>query len=181
MRIGLNLAAIIALATDAMAYHPFVGEHAEASAVDHGNGTISQRMTARHASFNKHADNIANNGEVFAHEEEGPISRMSHALFGKYESKFEQKVRDYQQKRQYSSKSKRLGAGANFATILNNADGFMWTGEIYMGKLSKMDVVYDTGSDWLTVEGKDCDTCEGNTYDIGPSVDSGIAKPVKEE
>ena len=45
-----------------------------------------------------------------------------------------------------------------------------------MGKLSKMDVVYDTGSDWLTVEGADCVPCEGNTYDVGPSVDSGIAK-----
>lgn len=50
-----------------------------------------------------------------------------------------------------------------------------------MGKLSKLDVVYDTGSDWLTVEGADCSQCEGNTYDIGPSVDSGIAKPVKAE
>jgi len=54
----------------------------------------------------------------------------------------------------------------------------MWTGEIYMGKLSKLDVVYDTGSDWLVVEGADCDNCEGNTYDIGPSLDSGIAEEV---
>ena len=51
----------------------------------------------------------------------------------------------------------------------------MWTGEIYMGKLSKMDVVYDTGSDWLVVEGSSCDTCEGNTYDIQPSLDTGEA------
>ena len=49
----------------------------------------------------------------------------------------------------------------------------MWTGEIYMGKLTKMDIVYDTGSDWLVVEGSDCTNCEGNTYDIGPSLDSG--------
>jgi len=52
----------------------------------------------------------------------------------------------------------------------------MWTGEIYMGKLSKMDVVYDTGSDWLVVEGAVCTNCQGNTYDIQPSLDSGIAK-----
>jgi len=57
----------------------------------------------------------------------------------------------------------------------------MWTGEIYMGKLSKMDVVYDTGSDWLTVEGADCENCEGNTYNIGPSIDSGIAAVVNDE
>ena len=49
----------------------------------------------------------------------------------------------------------------------------MWTGEIYMGKLTKMDVVYDTGSDWLVVEGSNCSNCEGNTYDIGPSIDTG--------
>ena len=48
----------------------------------------------------------------------------------------------------------------------------MWTGEIYMGMLTKMDIVYDTGSDWLVVEGSECTNCEGNTYDIGPSVDA---------
>ena len=183
MRIGLNFLPIVAslIASEAAAYHPFVGEHADASAVNHGNGTISSRLNAQKATFNKHADHISKNGEVFHHEEEGPISRMSHALFGKYESSFEKRVREYQESRKYSGKNKRLGAGANFATILNNADGFMWTGEIYMGKLSKMDVVYDTGSDWLTVEGADCTSCEGNTYDIGPSVDSGIAKKMKDE
>lgn len=122
MRIGLNLVAIVVnlLTSEAGAYHPFVGKHADASAVDHGNGTISQRMTARQATFNKHADHISKNGEVFKHEEEGPISRMSQALFGRYESEFEQRVRDYQSKRQSQHKNKRLGAGANFATILSN-------------------------------------------------------------
>lgn len=57
--------------------------------------------------------------------------------------------------------SKKLGqgTGVNFPTVLKNTNGWMWTGEIYMGKLSKMDVVYDTGSDWLTVEGAPCTTC----------------------
>lgn len=50
-----------------------------------------------------------------------------------------------------------------------------------MGKFSKMDVIYDTGSDWLVVEGANCETCEGNTYDIDPSIDSEIAKLVTEE
>ena len=44
-----------------------------------------------------------------------------------------------------------------------------------MGQLSKMDVIYDTGSDWLVIEGSDCSTCEGNTYNIGPSLDTGTA------
>lgn len=73
-----------------------------------------------------------------------------------------------------ASNKKRLGQ-LNFGTLLENEDGFMWTGELYMGKLSKMDVVYDTGSDWLVVEGADCDNCEGNKYNIEPSLDQGIA------
>ena len=27
-----------------------------------------------------------------------------------------------------------------------------------------MDVVFDTGSDWLAIEGSKCETCDGNTY-----------------
>jgi len=27
-----------------------------------------------------------------------------------------------------------------------------------------MDVIYDTGSDWLAVEGSTCTTCEGNKF-----------------
>lgn len=35
-----------------------------------------------------------------------------------------------------------------------------------------MDVVYDTGSDWLVVEGVSCSNCQGNTYDPSWSNDS---------
>ena len=44
-----------------------------------------------------------------------------------------------------------------------------------MGKYSLMDVVYDTGSDWLVVEGATCSNCEGNTYDISANIDQGKA------
>ena len=44
-----------------------------------------------------------------------------------------------------------------------------------MGGISKMDVVYDTGSDWLVVESGTCSNCEGNTYDISAAVESGQA------
>ena len=40
----------------------------------------------------------------------------------------------------------------------------MWTGPMYMGGNTYMDLVYDTGSDWLVVEGSDCSNCQGNTY-----------------
>ena len=45
----------------------------------------------------------------------------------------------------------------------------MWTGTIYMGRFTPMDVVFDTGSDWLVIESHLCDTCEGNTYDTTAS------------
>ena len=33
-------------------------------------------------------------------------------------------------------------------------------GETY----TPLDLVFDTGSDWLTVEAFDCEVCEGNTF-----------------
>ena len=36
-----------------------------------------------------------------------------------------------------------------------------------------VDVVYDTGSDWLAVEGSECKSCEGNTYDGTKGIKTG--------
>lgn len=38
-----------------------------------------------------------------------------------------------------------------------------------MGGVTELNVVYDTGSDWLVVESKTCDNCEGDTYDEAKS------------
>ena len=59
--------------------------------------------------------------------------------------------------------------GADITTGLVNTDGTMWTGPIYMGGNTLMDVVYDTGSDWLVIEGSDCGNCEGNKYNTADS------------
>ena len=48
-------------------------------------------------------------------------------------------------------------------------------GEAYTG----MDVVFDTGSDWLVVEGFGCSTCEGNTFNgdlSGTQVGSAVSE-----
>ena len=55
--------------------------------------------------------------------------------------------------------------GQQVTNELVNSDGSMWVGTIYMGGDIPMDVVYDTGSDWLVVEGYECSNCEGNVYD----------------
>ena len=46
-------------------------------------------------------------------------------------------------------------------------DGNMWTGLIYMGKWTPMNVVFDTGSDWLMVESYLCWNCEGRGNSTG--------------
>lgn len=45
----------------------------------------------------------------------------------------------------------------------------MWVGEVLMGaRFTAMNVVFDTGSDWLLVQGKSCASCKGNKYDSAP-------------
>jgi hypothetical protein len=42
----------------------------------------------------------------------------------------------------------------------------MYFGDIYVGSPAQlMKVVYDTGSDWLVIETKECKNCLSNKYD----------------
>jgi hypothetical protein len=51
------------------------------------------------------------------------------------------------------------------ATLVNSRD-IEYVIDIWMGKaFEKMVVVPDTGSSWLSIEGKDCSTCLGTKYD----------------
>ena len=168
-------AALAATLADASSrvQHPFLGEHANASAVHREDGTASMRLGAKPASYNKHRGYI--NGDGLFEPELGFMGRASEFLFGDYETDFQKKVRDITESKGKKI-NKKLGQANKFPSILKNEDGFIWTGEIYMGQLSKMDIVYDTGSDWLVVEGSTCENCEGNTYDIQPSLETGDAR-----
>ena len=43
-------------------------------------------------------------------------------------------------------------------------------GPLFFGtSMSEFDVVYDTGSDWIVVEGKSCTNCPGKNYDPATS------------
>jgi len=86
-----------------------------------------------------------------------------------FESAFENLLA---KKKHHENKHKRLGEGSIGAALESN-DGFVWTGTVYMGRFTPMDVVFDTGSDWLVIESHLCDTCEGNTYDTSESVITG--------
>jgi hypothetical protein len=47
----------------------------------------------------------------------------------------------------------------------------MFTGEIVMGESKKViDVVFDTGSDWLVIPDSDCISCKGQKYNSSESV-----------
>ena len=59
--------------------------------------------------------------------------------------------------------------GADLTQELVNTSGMMWTGPLYMGGTKMLDFVYDTGSDWLVVEGSNCSNCEGDTYNVADS------------
>ena len=66
----------------------------------------------------------------------------------------------------------RLGAG-HVRAVLDTIDGAMWTGPVYMARFTPMDVVFDTGSDWLVIEDNQCEECEGNTFNGNTGVRSG--------
>ena len=58
-------------------------------------------------------------------------------------------------------------------TQLDSVGGAMWTGQVLMGRFTPMDLVFDTGSDWLVVESNQCGNCEGNTFNTGMSTQVG--------
>jgi hypothetical protein len=139
------------------ANHPFVGKHADASAVHHENGSISMRLGAKKSPYNKYKGLVSE--ENAFEPEKGLLNDMSEMLFGITTTDEEKMAKEYSER--IGNKvvaHKKLGA-ANFAAILKNEGNYIFTGEIYMGKLTKMDVVFDTGSDWLVAEGANCTNC----------------------
>ena len=50
--------------------------------------------------------------------------------------------------------------------MLHNFHDFSYSAPLVIGSPQPqlVEVVYDTGSDWLTVEGATCHACEGNTF-----------------
>lgn len=67
----------------------------------------------------------------------------------------------------------RLGAAEAQATLHKAEGGSMFHGPLFFGSgQEEFDVIYDTGSDWVTIEGKNCTNCKGNTYDSTKSSES---------
>ena len=136
---------------------PFVGKHKDARTIEHGNGRVTNKMHTVKAAYNKYESFIERENLFKSRTAKNEASSFSEYFFGKQEPA----------KSRYSGSSHRLGA--DITQVLVNTDGTMWTGPMYMGGNILMDVVYDTGSDWLVIEGSDCNNCEGNTYNLDDS------------
>lgn len=91
--------------------------------------------------------------------------------------RFENALSDYEawKQRQTGPRGtrKRLGVAEAQAQLHQAEGGAMFHGPMYFGtSQEQFDVIYDTGSDWLVVEGKNCTNCKGNTYDPASSAQS---------
>ena len=67
--------------------------------------------------------------------------------------------------------------------ILYN-ENYLYSGSMFVGESNQeMKLIYDTGSDWMVVEGRDCKDCEGARYDPNTSsyykVKNVLDKPLK--
>ena len=162
---SVSLLSTYALAANQTSYHPFVGEHAEAGMVDHGDGRVSTRLSPTAAPFNKYESLLIKDDSLFrndAHRRaENQPTTLYEALFSTSE---ETHPRDGPMAEKYRNRAKNQNKRFRLGTQrieheLVNEDGTMWTGEIYMGGTTLMDVVYDTGSDWVVVEGAECRNC----------------------
>ena len=84
------------------------------------------------------------------------------------------KVRNYKKQRKHAGRQK-FGAaakrlGLNDSVPQTNYQNQLYWGSIFMGDSDQeQKVIFDTSSDWLTVESSACFTCEGNVYDFNTS------------
>ena len=81
MRKAFGTVVAAASVVEAKQTSPFVGEHANASTVDHGDGSISMRMKAVRAPYNKYENLIARDVDLFR-DRKPVLERLSEFFFG---------------------------------------------------------------------------------------------------
>ena len=88
------------------------------------------------------------------------------------------KVKQYklnEQRRHKQLQAERFGGqkrrlGSDERTSLTNYRDTLYYGRLYMGEqYQEVQVIIDTSSDWLMVEGRECENCKENTYDPATS------------
>ena len=173
---AITAASLVATAAKARHSSPFVGEHRDASSINHGDGRMTMKMKPTPAPWNKYESQLVKEG--LFEDRWTYVGTAKEALFGKEDLNLDKdNAAKKEGKKVYSGRSHKLGQTTIARHELKNRDGTMWTGEIFMGGNTKMDVVYDTGSDWLVVEGSPCNNCEGNKYNPSDSETNSELQP----
>lgn len=75
-------------------------------------------------------------------------------------------------KKRLGDKKHALKQANDFSTQmkLKNAFDYSYTGPVYMGSKGQyLEVVYDTGSDWLCIESIECEAGNGPKFDFNSS------------
>ena len=154
-------ASILAAATKTKTI--FKDEHAGKRHIDHGDGRHSLKMEAIRTKMNKYESVLYRGDELFP-ERRTIIDQLNSIFsFGADDPIQEDQPR-------FGAKTHTFAAtGDQDSVELVNPDGTMWVGPIIMGGVTQLDVVYDTGSDWLVVESNTCTNCEGDTYNPAKS------------
>lgn len=77
--------------------------------------------------------------------------------------------------KQEANKSKKFGAstkrlGVNNEIGITNYSDILFYGELFLGSENeKLNVMFDTSYDWLLIEGENCLSCKGKTYEFSKS------------
>jgi len=81
-----------------------------------------------------------------------------------------QQARDQRRKDSQKFDGKKHKLGFNDRVSINNYKNSLYYGKLYLGEqFSEMQVIVDTSSDWLMIEGQECEDCKENKYDPNTS------------
>ena len=135
---------------------PFVGENANAQIIE-GEERSTHRATPVASLANKYEPILS---KMNREKDKTPETKLYEWIFGTAEAK------------QHSSKRLRAVDGQ---MIVTNQKEDLFTAAFYMGGFQQMGAIIDTATDFVAIEGADCSTCNGETYDISTNVDRGQA------
>ena len=141
---------------------PFTGGHSDAKHILRDDGSSAHKLEPKKATNNKYRHMV--DRKLNINPSDSFKVKVRHSLFGKTEEelRFEQafdQIHMLSKVRAINLK-KKLGQNDGFAVLLENDGVLMWVGEILMGPtFTPMNVVFDTGSDWLVVQGSKCTNC----------------------
>ena len=153
----------VAAFTVTSAHYPFVGKHSDANEIVRDDGSVAVKMKALKAPYDKYESFIDKKASYTPAKTF--YEKAIETIYGKSLEKldFEHSVDQYLSGRKSSNSKKRLGDSHVVAVLDQTA--YIWTAAVYMGRFTPMNVLFDTGSDWLVIEDVNCENCEDNKYD----------------